>query len=335
MTVKAVALVSGGLDSTLATKLIQEQGIEIIALNFKTPFCLCDRHGASGCVNYSRRVAEALGIELRTMNITDEFFKILAHPKHGYGSQMNPCIDCRILKFSQAKEFMPSIGASFIITGEVLGQRPMSQHRKALKIIDKESGLEGLVLRPLSAKLLEETIPERNSWVSRERLLNFNGRSRKPQMDLAREFNIKDYPCPAGGCLLTDPAFAKRIKDLIKYGSLDLNSVELLKVGRHLRLNENARLIVGRNEKENARLENLAQEKDLLFWPVDIAGPIALGRGNFSEALIRFCCSVTLRYSDLNGHLHSRIAYRRIPDSEEKVLDVAPIPESQMEKLRI
>lgn len=335
MKVKAVALVSGGLDSTLATKLIQEQGIDIIALNFKTPFCLCDRHGALGCVNYSRQVAERLGIQLKAMNITEEFFKIIAQPKHGYGSQMNPCIDCRILKFRKAKEFMQEIGARFIITGEVLGQRPMSQHRKALKIIDEESGLEGLVLRPLSAKLLEETIPERNGWVSRERLLDFNGRSRKPQMDLAQEFNIKDYPCPAGGCLLTDPAFAHRMKDLLKYGRLDLNNVELLKSGRHFRLSRNAKLIVGRDEGDNARLESLAREGDFLFWPVDIAGPTAVGRGDFSSELIKLCGSIILRYSDLNGNLHSKVSYKRIPEPEEKDLEVIAIEEGQIEEWRI
>ncbi|MEW6170880.1 MAG: 7-cyano-7-deazaguanine synthase, partial [Candidatus Omnitrophota bacterium] len=242
---KAVALLSGGLDSTLATKLMQEQGIYLLALNFKTPFCLCDGKSSKGCINHAKAVADNLGIDFKIINVTDDFLKILKKPKHGFGSCMNPCIDCRILKFRKAKEIMQEIGASFIITGEVLGQRPMSQHKKSLNLIDKESDLEGFVLRPLSAKLLPETIPEKNKWVCRDKLLSYNGRTRKPQIALAKKFNIKDYPCPAGGCLLTDPGFARRLKDLLKYDKLDLNNIELLKVGRHFRLNSEAKLIVG------------------------------------------------------------------------------------------
>jgi len=310
---KAIALISGGLDSTLAARLIKDHGIELIALNFKTPFCLCDRKTDSGCLNHSRLVAQNLGLEFKSVNITDEFFKVVEEPEHGYGSNMNPCIDCRILKFRKAKEFMQQSGASFIITGEVVGQRPMSQHRQALNIIDKESQLEGLVLRPLSAKLLPETIPEKEGWVDRNRLLNFSGRTRKPQIELAREFNIKDYPCPAGGCLLTDPEFARKVKDLIAHQELDLNNVELLKAGRYLRLSQDAKLVVGRNEQENERLLNLAQEGDYLFFPPEeIAGPTALGRGIFNPELIELSCRITCRYCDLNGNPGIDIVYKRV-----------------------
>ncbi len=333
---KAIALISGGLDSTLAAKLIKDLGIELVALNFKTPFCLCDRKSASGCTNHSRAVAESLGIAYKTVNATDEFLKIIPHPKHGYGSNMNPCIDCRILKFRKAKEFMQEIGAAFIITGEVLGQRPMSQHRKALEIIDKESGLEGLVLRPLSAKLFNETIPEKNGWVDRDKLLDFNGRSRKPQIELAEVFNIKDYPCPAGGCLLTDPEFSKRLKDLIKHSELNINNVELLKIGRHFRISEQAKLVVGRNELENNRLADLAKEPDYIFMPPeDIAGPTVLGRGVFDDELIAESCSITCRYCDLNGHSALDIVYKALPGKENKSLRVSSFEEGRLIKLKI
>lgn len=332
---RAVALLSGGLDSTLATHLIKGQGIEVIALNFKTPFCLCDRKAAGRCGSHSGKVALDLGIEYKTINITDEFLKIIPHPRHGYGSQMNPCIDCRILKFKRAKEFMQGAGASFIITGEVVGQRPMSQHKQALRIIEKESGLEGLVLRPLSARLLPETIPEKNNWVNRDKLLNFSGRSRKPQIALAENLGIKDYPCPAGGCLLTDPGFAKRIKDLMAHRELNLNEVELLKIGRHFRIFQEAKLIVGRDERENERLLNLAQENDYLFRPQEIKGPVALGRGVFDEELIKLSCSIACRYCDLNGFTTTDIMYRKFPEAQDKILKVSAIEENRLLKLRI
>lgn len=332
---KAIALISGGLDSTLATRLVKDQGIEIIGLNFKTTFCLCDRKTSGGCLNYAKLISQNLGLEFKMLSISEDFLKIVKNPKHGYGSGMNPCIDCRILKFSKAKEMMQEIGASFIITGEVLGQRPMSQHRRALKIIDKESGLEGLVLRPLSAKLLPQTIPEKEGWVSRDKLLNFNGRSRKPQIELAKRFDIKDYSCPAGGCLLTDPEFSKKIKDLLKYGELNLNSAELLKIGRHFRISKDTRLVVGRNERENIHLKNLAQEKDYLFMPEDIAGPISLGRGIFNKELISLSCSITSRYCDLDGKLSVNIVYKRFPEQEEKILEVSPIKALELLSFKI
>ncbi len=335
---KVIALVSGGLDSTLAARLIKDQGLEVIALNFKTPFCLCDRGKSPGCVSYSRKFSEELGMEFKVFSLGEEFLQIIENPKHGYGSNLNPCIDCRILKLRRAKEFMREAGASFIVTGEVIGQRPMSQHRQALNMIDKESGLEGFVLRPLSAQLLEETLPEKEGWVKREKLLNFNGRSRKPQMDLAEEFNIKDYPCPAGGCLLTDTEFSKKVKDLIKHSELSLNNIELLKAGRYFRFSRDAKLVVGRNERENARLENLAQEGDILFSPPEIAGPTALGRGVFSEELIKFSAEIVCRYCDLNGTHQATIAYRKagtVPSGESPCLVVTAVDDNRISSVRI
>lgn len=200
---RAIALLSGGLDSTLATKVIVDQGIEVEAVNFLTVFCTCTTHGET-CLA-SQKAVESLGIPLSVFNVSTEFLEIVKNPKHGYGSNMNPCIDCRIFMLKKAKALMEKSGASFLITGEVLGQRPMSQRRDAMRLTEKEAGLDGLILRPLSAKFLPVTIPEKEGWVNRESLLNFQGRSRKPQMELAAYFGIRDYPCPAGGCLLTDP----------------------------------------------------------------------------------------------------------------------------------
>lgn len=333
---KAIALVSGGLDSALAAQLVKEQGVEIIALNFKTPFCLCDRGRApAGCGSFGSQAAANLGIEFRVINVTDEFFRMLKNPKHGYGANMNPCIDCRILMLRKAKEFMQEADASFIITGEVLGQRPMSQHKQALRIIEEESGLEGLVLRPLSGKLLPETIPERKGWLRRDNLLDFSGRTRRPQINLAEKLNIKDYACPAGGCLLTDPGFSRRLKDLIAYGELNLNNVELLKLGRHFRLSVAAKLVVGRDEKENARLLNLAGDDDYIFMPSEIPGPAVLGRGAFDEALIELACGITCRYSDIDGKVDADIVYSKVPEKKEKVLKVLPVEESRLMSLRI
>lgn len=322
---KAIVLVSGGLDSTLAAKLIKEQGIEVIGLRFKIPFCL-----------EAREYLPSLGIEIKEINIADEFLEIVKTPKYGYGSNANPCIDCKILMLHRAKEFMEGIGARFIITGEVLGQRPMSQNRQVLELIEKESGLQDILLRPLSAKLLPPTLPEREGWVQREKLLSFSGRGRRPQIELAAVLDIKEYTQPAGGCLLTDPVFAKRLKDILSHGELNLDNVELLKIGRHFRISPDAKLIVGRDEKENERLVNLVRQNDYLFYPnEDLAGPTSLGRGKFSEGLINLSCRITCRYCDLNGRTDAKIICRRILDKEDSVLVVSPIKDTKLASLRV
>ena len=258
---KAVTLLSGGLDSTLAAKVVMEQGIELEALNFMTLFCTCTHRGAT-CLA-SQKAVETLGIPLRVFNVSEEYLSVVKDPSHGYGKNMNPCIDCRIFMLKKAKAYMQDSGAAFIVTGEVLGQRPMSQRKDAMRLIEKEAELEGFILRPLSAHVLPMTIPEKEGWVDREKLLKFQGRSRKPQIKLAEHYGIRDYPCPAGGCLLTDPGFAKRMKDLMLHKpDFSLNDVHLLKVGRHFRLSDGVKLVVGRNEEENQKIETFAQEGD-------------------------------------------------------------------------
>ncbi|MDD4938989.1 MAG: tRNA 4-thiouridine(8) synthase ThiI [Candidatus Omnitrophica bacterium] len=333
---KAITLISGGLDSTLATRIIQEIGLELIALNTISPFCLCNRRSSKGCLHGANSAAKQLGLKLISVDVTNDFLEIVKNPKHGYGSNMNPCIDCRILLFKKAKELMASEGASFVITGEVLGQRPMSQKLNTMRLIEKESGLEGLVLRPLSARVLEETIPEKRGWLSREKLLAINGRGRREQMDLAAKLGINDYPCPSGGCLLTDPEFSKRLKDLMKYGGFNLENIQLLKIGRHFRLDEKTKLIVGRNEKENEILLSFAKEYDHLFMPGDnLAGPTSLGKGIFNEELLKLSCGITCRYCDINGERNAEIIYKKHSEKEDKILAVSPLEETKLLSLRI
>ena len=333
---KAIILLSGGLDSTLAAEIMNRNGLELVAVNYKTPFCLCDSHSkGGGCASNARRVTDALGIELRMINATDDFLQVLRDPKHGYGANMNPCIDCRILFFKKSKAIMAEVGASFVITGEVLGQRPMSQHKRQLAIIEKESGLEELVVRPLSEKLLPPTIPERNGWINREGLLSIEGRSRKQQISIAKELGVKDYPCAAGGCLLTYSGFAKKIKDLISHDELDLSNIHLLRSGRYFRLSKQAKLIIGRNEQDNAVLERLAQDGDHIFYPSNINGPFALGRGLFSHELIELSCGIVARYCDRDGQREAEVCYRKHSDAKASAMVVSALSDVEINKRRI
>jgi len=330
--IKAIALLSGGLDSTLAVKLVLEQGIAVEAVNFITVFCTCTSH--SSCRLEAKKVSEEFGIPLKVFNVSREYLEIVKNPRHGYGKNMNPCLDCRIYMFRQAGEYMKEVGASFLVTGEVLGERPMSQRRDAMRLIEKEAGLEGLILRPLSAKLFEPTIPEKEGWIDREKLLDIKGRSRKPQIGLAAQFRIKDYPCPAGGCLLTDSTFA-RLRDLFRHSEATLNDVHLLKLGRHFRLSPQAKLIVGRDEGENAKLLTLAQAGDLCFRAADFPGPIAVARGALTEAEITTALSLAARYGQGRGEESLKVDCWELPEGETRSIVVSPLGEEELEKLRI
>ncbi|HUT17226.1 MAG TPA: hypothetical protein VMW84_02890, partial [Acidobacteriota bacterium] len=291
--VKALALLSGGLDSTLAAKLILKQGIDVAAINFVSPFCLCKKGGCG-----ATEAAKQLGVPLKVVNVGDEYLKMVRKPKHGYGRNMNPCIDCRIFIVKKAKKYAKEIGASFIFTGEVLDERPMSQHFKAMKIIEEETGLKGKILRPLSAKLLPETVSEKKGLVNREKLLDVRGRSRKPQIKLAEKFNIKDYPCPAGGCLLTYKEYANKLRDLFKHKKrCSMADVSLLKVGRHFRFGEN-KIIVGRNEAENKILTAERARNDYYFEVPDVGSPITILQGAKTKNAIRAAAALTAFYSD-------------------------------------
>lgn len=333
--IKAIVLISGGLDSILAARLIREQGIEVVPISFKIPFCHRDKE-ISGKNNFLLQlVSDNLGIELRIIDIEEAFLKLLVDPAHGFGANMNPCIDCKILMLGCAKKIMEDNGAQFVATGEVLGQRPMSQHKNALRAIGNEAGLGGLLLRPLSARLLPETIPEIQGWINRAALLGLAGRSRRPQLELANKFGIRNFAWPAGGCLLTDKEFCRRLKDLIAHNELNRNNVALLKLGRHFRISDHAKLVVGRDEKENLELQNLAGAADYLFYPHEsLAGPTALGRGGFNPGLIRLAAEITCRYCDLNGKSAEKIICRQI-SHEEQPISVSPARAKALEALRI
>lgn len=331
---KAIALLSGGLDSTLAAKIVLEQRIELEALNFLTVFCTCTNRGET-CLA-SQKAVDALGIPLKVFNVSEEYLDMVKHPKHGYGSNMNPCIDCRIFMMKKAKAYMEEAGASFIVTGEVLGERPMSQRRDAMRLIEKEAGLDGLILRPLSAKLLSASIPEKEGWVDREKLLKIQGRSRKPQIQLADHFGIRDYPCPAGGCLLTDPGFAKRMKDLTLYHpDFSLNDVHLMKIGRHFRLSQKLKLVVARNEEENHKVQTFSQEGDILFKVSCFPGPLSLLRGEAGEVEIAKGAAITARYGKAKGLDKVEVIYQRVKGSGERWLSVSPISDQEVERIMI
>ena len=326
---KAISLLSGGLDSILATRLILDQGIDVIAVNFQTPF--------TDTTAQSKKAVDKLGISLKIFNTGEEYFKIVKNPKHGYGSNINPCLDCHIYMIKKAGEYMKEARASFLITGEVLGERPMSQRRDALETIDRDSGLKGLILRPLSAKLLESTAPEKQGLVDRDKLLAIRGRSRKPQLKLAEDLGITEYLTPAGGCLLTDPGFTNRMRDLIRYKSdFTINDINLLKLGRHFRLAPEAKLIVGRNEKENNRLLDLAKDGDLSFYPAETKGPAGIGRGEFSKDYILTASRIIARYSDKESNQQElKISYKTMPDQTVSSIAAIPAEESELDNLRI
>ncbi len=270
---------SGGLDSSLAVRMIHDMGIEIFGVHFTGPFCQCNR-GKGGCISYAMQQAENLGISFKTLPLGRDYIDIVIDPRHGYGSGVNPCMDCRILMFRRARELMIEIGASFVVTGEVLGQRPMSQLKHKLSVIEKESGLQGLIVRPLCGRHMPETLPEKEGIIDREKMLAISGRSRREQIDLAAMLEVGDYPCPAGGCLLTDKPFARRIRDAIAHNELQLESIALLKIGRHFRLPGGSKLVVGRDQHENEKIERLVGEGDTILEPDTVKGPSALLRGN-------------------------------------------------------
>lgn len=277
---KALVLFSGGLDSQLVIKILQEQKIKTIALHFILPFgagCCSEK----SCIfNFSQKNS----IELKFIDCTKEknfknYLKIIKNPKYGYGAGINPCIDCRIFILKKAKKLMEKLNANFITTGEVLGERPMSQHSRAFKLIEKETDLENKILRPLSAKLLPETEAEKRGLVNRQKLYAISGRRRLPQIKLAKKYGLKNYPQPAGGCLLCEKEISKKLEAIFKnFSNIDENNLKLLKLGRHFWIDRNL-VVIGRNQKENEKLEKLAKKNDVLIEPKNFPGPTALIRG--------------------------------------------------------
>ncbi len=319
---KAIVLLSGGADSTLAMRLMLEQGVDLAALNFRTIFCTCKHDGCGGSL---RKSCAELGVPLRTVFIGEEYLRMIAAPKHGYGRGMNPCKDCRILMLRRARKEMQRVGAGFLVTGEVLGQRPMSQKFHTLMMIERESGLRGRILRPLSAKLLPPTIPEMTGIVDRSKLLSINGRSRKPQMKLAGELGVDEIPCAAGGCLLTAERFADRVRDLYEHSNgriPTINDAKLLRVGRHFRTSPDFKIIIGKNEQENMTLYSLAQEDDLIFTPpADLKGPVAIARGQVPKTEWTCIASILLRYCDIDVGSRTAVITRRASDQLSETIE--------------
>lgn len=331
---KAVALLSGGLDSTLAVKVMLEQGIDIEALNFTSPFCTCTGKNA-GCKSEAVRVAQELGIPIKVMNKGLEYLEIVRKPRHGYGKAMNPCIDCRIFLLRKAKEYMSECGADFIITGEVLGQRPMSQRRDTLRLIERESGLEGLLLRPLSARHFAPTVPEQEGWVDRNRLPAIQGRSRKEQMQLADELDIKNYPCPAGGCLLTELSFVPKIRDVFDHSEKPtIRDFQILKIGRHFRIGEKTKVIVGRNETENETLEKMVQPREACIRWHEGNGPLGMATGELNEELLSTAGKIVLRYTKAEPGREWTMKVTR-GDAEIEMTVRNEFDEAKIEELRI
>lgn len=324
---KAIGLFSGGLDSILATKLISEQGVTVLALHFRSPF---EVPGRVGSEDRLQKLAATAGASLLVLELGDEYLDVVRQPKQGYVRQMAPCVDCILFMLAKAKELAKEIKADFIFTGEVAGQRAICQNKRALKTIEKAAGLEGRLLRPLSAKLLDPTIPELTGLVRRERLLDIKGRSRRRQMRLAHEYGIFDFPIPGTGCLLLDRNFAAKARDAVAQGELTLDTIGLLRHGRHFRLDSGAKVVVGRNESENAELEKLALEADVVCRPVDVMGPVVVYRAakvtkKDTEVAARLCA----RYSDAPKGKSVKIA------CGEKELSVKPYSDEDVAEWRI
>ena len=326
--VKAISLLSGGLDSILATELVRRQGIEVVAFNIKTPFCIPKKDGTSEAT----QAAAQLKVPLKIVSVGNDYVQMLRNPKYGYGRNMNPCIDCKIFMIKKAKKYAKEIGADFLFTGEVLGERPKSQHSPALRVIEKDSGLKGELLRPLSAKLLPETDAEKKGLIDRTKLLAIQGRSRKPQIQLAKEYGITSFPAPAGGCLLTCEEYSKKLRDLFANKKrISMADVALLRIGRHFRLGKN-KIIVGRNESENKLLTAQKTPTDFYFELSEIVGPVTILQGPKTKAAIQTAAQFTAFYSDAKT---GEVKVNFGKDALDKSLRVSVPDKADVDKLRI
>jgi tRNA U34 2-thiouridine synthase MnmA/TrmU len=328
----AIALFSGGLDSSLAILLMLKQNVEVTALMFLNHFG-CEIGDRSSCGSDPYPTAEKFGFTVKLMHLGEKFIDLVQNPRHGYGKNMNPCTDCRILMLHEAKQYMEMVGADLIITGEVLAQRPMSQMRNSLNLILKESQLEGRLLRPLSAKLMEPTIPEQEGLIDREQLKDISGRSRKRQIELAEEFGMHDYPSPAAGCLLTDRGYSIKLRDLLEHkAKVDFDDINLLKTGRHFRLSPTCKLIVGRREEENEKLQPFAAKHTALEVR-EHGSPLALLVGEYGEHELEIAAALTARYSD--GRHLDRVEVEVQRNGTTDSISVAPLTPEQIEPYRM
>ena len=330
---RALSLLSGGLDSILATRILMAQEIEVVGLHFITPFFGYRKKGRE--LYYEEEFLRLYGIQSRILDVGEEYIEILRHPRYGYGSQFNPCIDCKIFFLQKAKRMMEEEKADFLATGEVLGQRPMSQRRDTLRIIERDSGTEGILLRPLSAKNLKPTRPELQGLVDRERLLGLSGRGRKPQMKLAAEMGIHQIPQPAGGCLLTDPEMGARFQKFFSRSRrITVRDLLLLQVGRHFHLPGDEHLIVGRTEDENKRLAELGGGEALFLWVAGIPGPLGLICGKMKREGLDLAASLVARYSKAREKEQVEVFFGETPDTPGGQVRIAPAQDGKLLPLR-
>jgi tRNA-specific 2-thiouridylase len=342
--VKAIGLISGGLDSALAAGLLKDMGVQVKGLNFSTGFCKVDHRRAINdpgeaverLRNPALRTGALLGFPVEVVDVAQAYLEVVRNPRYGYGANVNPCIDCRIFMLHKAREVMEHEGADLVFTGEVLGQRPMSQYGKALRLVEKQAGLSGRLLRPLSAQFLDPTIPEREGRLDRARLLDIQGRSRRPQIELANRLGLEEYAQPSGGCcFLADPNYARRFRDLVKHagdGTITGEDTTLLKVGRHFRLDPALKLVAGRNEGENLFLERFTDDHWTLS-PSDGAGSLGLGLGKPDEEQMHLMAAILARYSQHRDDETVTMAASR--QGHQRVLSVAPAPQKTIDQLML
>jgi len=308
--VKALGLCSGGLDSMLAALILKDQGIDVTWISFETPFF--DAKAA-------QKASKQIGIPLIVKDITDDYMEMIKAPRAGFGKNMNPCMDCHTMMFAKAGTMMQELGADFLFSGEVVGQRPKSQTKNSLRYVEKNCGFDGLILRPLSAGLLAETIAEQKGLVDRSRLLSISGRSRKPQVALAEKYGITEYPSPAGGCLLTDKGFSQRLRDLLYVQKTeDKTQLHLLKHGRHFRLDDRAKLVVGRNKAENKRIMKLYDpDTHIRLRCSHLPGPDALVFGDTDETALKLAATITSGYTKASAGALTTISVFEKQESRE------------------
>jgi tRNA-specific 2-thiouridylase len=342
--VKAIGLISGGLDSALAAGLLKDLGVQVKGLYFSTGFCKVDhrraindpREAVERLRNPALRTGALLGFPVEMVDVAEAYLEVVRHPRYGYGANVNPCIDCRIFMLHKARAVMEQEGADLVFTGEVLGQRPMSQYKKALRLVEKNAGLRGRLLRPLSAHFMDPTIPELEGRLDRQRLLSIQGRSRRPQIELAKQLGLDEYTQPSGGCCyLADPNYARRFRDLVAHAGhrpITGEDTTLLKVGRHFRLNPALKMVAGRNEGENIFLERFARDCWTLS-PAERGGSFALGLGEPDEGQVRLMASIVARYSQ--DREAETVAVEVARDSQRRLLHVAPASQESFQEFML
>jgi len=331
--IRVIGLLSGGLDSSLALTWMHGLGYDVVVYHFANGFHSAVHTGQGKPL--ALETAERLGVGIKVIDNSNELLQVVKHPDHGYGAHFNPCVDCRILMFRMTKARMAEEGAKFIFTGEVLGQRPMSQRRQAMELIDQAAGVEGLVVRPLCGKLLPPSKAEEQGWVRREDLKDIQGRSRKRQIALAEELGLKKYESPAGGCLLTDPGFEYRIRDEFRFGDPDIHEIQLLKVGRQFRLSECSKTILGRNAADCQVLESLLGPSDLRIEARDIPGPLATIRGQATPEAVRETAELVMRYAGADPGREQVVKVSRGDGKVVEELSVEPAGEARAQFLLV